>query len=161
MSQQTDFVAVADGLIAGTADAPELIGSRCRRCGVVAFPRQDSCAACASDDVDDQRLGRHGTLWTWTIQCFAPKSPPYAAAADDFEPYGVGYVELPGEVRVEGRLTEADPARLRIGMAMELVLIPAPGLDGAVTYAFRPLEDAPPSTLEPGAERPRGETPWA
>jgi uncharacterized OB-fold protein len=39
MPGQTDFVAVADGLIAGTADAPELIGSRCRRCGVVAFPR--------------------------------------------------------------------------------------------------------------------------
>ena len=43
----------------------------------------------------------------------------------------------PGELRVEARLTEADPARLRIGMSMELVLIPAPGGDGALTYAFR------------------------
>jgi uncharacterized OB-fold protein len=80
-------------------------------------------------------------LWTWTVQCFAPKSPPYAGAADGFEPYGVGYVELPGEVRVEARLTEADPARLRIGMPMELVLVPAPGPDGALTYAFAPAED--------------------
>jgi uncharacterized OB-fold protein len=132
---------VADGLIAGTTEEPELVGSRCRRCGVVAFPRQDSCAACTSDDVEQRRLGRHGTLWTWTVQCFAPKSPPYAGAAEDFEPYGVGYVELPGEVRVEARLTEADPERLRIGMAMELVLVPAPGPDGALTYAFRPVED--------------------
>jgi uncharacterized protein len=133
-----DFVAVADGLVTGSAQAPELVGSECRRCGVVAFPRQGSCAACTSSDVGERRLGRRGTLWTWTIQCFPPKSPPYAGAAEDFEPYGVGYVELPGEVRVEARLTETDPARLRIGMPMELVLVPAPGPGGALTYAFRP-----------------------
>jgi uncharacterized protein len=136
-----DFVAVADGLLTGSAEAPELIGSQCRRCGVVAFPRQSSCAACTSTDVEDRRLARRGTLWTWTIQCFPPKSPPYGGAAGDFEPFGVGYVELAGEVRVEARLTEADPARLRIGMPMELTLIQAPGRDGAVTYAFRPLEE--------------------
>ncbi len=136
-----DFIPVADDLIAGTAAAPELIGSVCRRCGIVAFPRQGSCAACTSGDVEERRLGRRGTLWTWTIQCFAPKSPPYAGAAEDFEPYGVGYVELPGEVRVEARLTEADPARLAIGMPMELVLIEAPGSDHALTYAFRPVEE--------------------
>ena len=132
---------VGDGLIAGTPDVPELVGSRCRHCGVVAFPRQGSCASCTSDDVEERRLGRRGTLWTWTVQCFPPKSPPYAGVADGFEPYGVGYVELPGEVRVEARLTEADPARLRIGMPMELVLVPAPGPDGALTYAFAPAED--------------------
>jgi uncharacterized OB-fold protein len=125
-----------DGLIGGSPDAPELIGSRCRRCGVVAFPGQGSCAACTSSDVEEHRLARHGTLWTWTIQCFPPKSPPYAGAAEDFEPFGVGYVELPGELRVEARLTESEPGRLRIGMPMELVLIPAPG--GGRTYAFRP-----------------------
>jgi uncharacterized protein len=137
-----DFVAVADGLLDGSAEAPELIGSECARCGVVAFPRQGSCAACTSRDVRERRLARRGTLWTWTIQCFPPKSPPYAGAPDEFEPYGVGYVELPGEVRVEARLTVADPERLRIGMPMELVLLPAPGGDGALTYAFRPVEQA-------------------
>ena len=74
----------------------------------------------------------------------SPKSPPYAVAdTEAFEPYGVGYVELPGEVRVEARLTVADPALLRIGMPMELTLIPAPGADhgDVVTYAFAPVEE--------------------
>jgi uncharacterized protein len=52
-------------------------------------------------------------------------------------------VELPGEVRVEARLTEADPDRLAIGMPMELMLIPAPGAEttGVVTFAFRPIDE--------------------
>ena len=55
---------------------------------------------------------------------------PYVGPTTPFEPYGVGYVELPGEVRVEARLTEADPARLRIGMPMELTVVPAAGREG-------------------------------
>ena len=141
MSPQTETRLVDAGIIAGTRDAPVLVGSRCRRCGVVAFPRQASCAACTSGDVEEHTLARRGTLWTWTIQCFPPKSPPYAGEAEDFEPYGVGYVELPGEVRVEARLSESDPGCLRIGMPMELVLIPAPGPGGVLTFAFRPTEE--------------------
>ena len=142
MLDQRDFVPIADGLIAGTADEPELIGSACAECGTVTFPRQDSCPRCTSQRVAERRLGRRGTLWTWTLQCFPPKSPPYAVPpGEDFEPYGVGYVELPGEVRVETRLTEHDPERLRIGMPMEITLIPAPGRTDAVTYAFRPAEE--------------------
>jgi uncharacterized OB-fold protein len=136
---ELDFVPVADGLIAGTAEEPRLIGSECRRCGTVTFPRQGSCPRCTSQDVAERLLARQGTLWTWTIQCFPPKSPPYAGDRESFEPYGVGYVELPGEVRVEALLTIDDPQELRIGMPMELTLTPAPGSSGAMTYAFRPV----------------------
>jgi uncharacterized OB-fold protein len=66
------------------------------------------------------------------------------ADPEAFVPYGVGYVELPDEVRVEARLTGADPAALRIGMPMKLTLVPAPGLDGAVTFAFAPVDGAAP-----------------
>jgi uncharacterized OB-fold protein len=88
-------------------------------------------------DVD---LPTRGFLWSWTIQGFEPKSPPFRAPGP-FTPYGVGYVELPGALRVESRLTEADPDRLRIGMEMELVFEPF-GMDVAgnelVTFAFAP-----------------------
>jgi uncharacterized protein len=126
---------VAEGLFTVAGGLPRLIGSQCAKCGVVAFPKQASCPKCTSLEVAERLLARRGTLWSWTIQCFAPKSPPYAGEPDTFEPFGVGYVELPGEVRVEARLTEADPRRLRIGMPMELTLIPAPG--GRMTYAFQ------------------------
>jgi uncharacterized OB-fold protein len=122
------FAPVAPDLIAGTSSAPVLLGSECERCGTVAFPKQGACPRCTSTEVRERRLSRRGTLWTWTVQRFRPKSPPYAGDEEkEFEPYGVGYVELPGELRVEARLTESDPARLGIGMEMELTLIPSPG----------------------------------
>jgi uncharacterized protein len=130
--------AIADGLFEETPDGPRLLGARCGRCGVVTFPRQRSCPRCTSLDMHDRPLAREGTLWSWTIQCFAPKSPPYAGDAEGFEPYGVGYVELPGEVRVEALLTEADPDRLAIGMPVRLTLVPAPGEGDKLTFAFEP-----------------------
>jgi uncharacterized OB-fold protein len=39
---------------------------------------------------------------------------------------------------VEARLTESDPERLRIGMPMELTLIPVPGAPDKLTFAFGP-----------------------
>jgi uncharacterized OB-fold protein len=138
-------------VIGGTAENPHLIGSQCERCGTVSFPRQFSCPKCTSEDVHPRQLARKGTLWTWTIQCFAPKSPPYPEdAVADFEPYGVGYIELPGEVRVEARLTESDPAALAIGMPMELTLIPVPGSSERLTFAFAPVSgDASTDEEEP------------
>ena len=130
-------------LLTESGGEPRLIGSECTRCGVITFPRQTSCPSCTSLEVRERLLGREGTLWSWTIQCFPPKSPPYALDDPDrFEPYGVGYVELPGEVRVESLLTVADPDSLRIGMPMRLTLIPAPGAaNGLVTFAFAPAEE--------------------
>lgn len=128
-------------VIGGTEAEPRLIGSACGECGTVTFPRQRSCPRCNSEDVHPRELATRGELWSWTIQCFAPKAPPYLpGGVEEFEPYGVGYVELPGEVRVETRLTESDPERLRIGMTMELTLIPVPGAADTLTYAFRPVE---------------------
>jgi uncharacterized OB-fold protein len=127
-------------VIGGTSEEPRLIGSVCAHCGTVTFPRQRSCPRCTSEDVQVRELATRGELWSWTIQCFAPKAPPYLpGGVEEFEPYGVGYIELAGEVRVEARLTESDPDRLRIGMPMDLTLIPVPGAPDKLTFAFRPV----------------------
>ena len=114
-------VPVAEGVFSWPSDAPQLIGSRCSACGIVTFPVQDSCPRCASTGMAEHLLPRRGRLWAWTTQEFPPPSPPYAGPTGDaFVPFGVGYVELEGEVKVETRLTEVDG--LRIGMDMELEL---------------------------------------
>ena len=47
---------------------------------------------------------------------------PFAgdATGKSFEPFGVGLVQLEDVVKVEARLTESDPAKLRFGMDVEL-----------------------------------------
>jgi len=136
-------VPVAEGVFTWPADEPELIGSRCAACAMVTFPVQDSCPRCASTAMEEQRLARRGRLWAWTVQDFPPPSPPYSGPTGaDFVPFGVGYVELPGEVKVEARLTESDPDVLTIGMEMELVVVPFRTDDDGtevVTFAFRPV----------------------
>ena len=100
--------------------------------------------ACSGQDVAVEQLPGRGTLWTWTIQQFMPKTPYKTnESPETFRPYGVGYLELPGGVRVEGRLTENDPAKLRIGMEMDVVFetyrTEANG-DEVINFFFKPVE---------------------
>jgi uncharacterized OB-fold protein len=135
-------VPVAAGVFTWPSEAPQLIGSRCAACGIVTFPAQDACPRCASTGMAEHRLPRRGRLWAWTTQEFPPPAPPYAGPSGDaFAAYGVGYVELADEVRVEARLTATEG--LRAGMEMELVLVPFRTDDHGnevVTFAFRPLD---------------------
>jgi len=93
----------------------------------------------------DKELSNRGTLWTWTVQAFPPKAPPYAGNADPetFTPFGVGYIELPGEVKVESRLTVSEPDQLEIGSEMQMVIVPLTTDDDGnevVTFAFAPAD---------------------
>lgn len=137
-------VPVAEGVFTWPDDEPRLIGSRCTACGIVTFPAQDACPRCASTEMAERLLSRRGRLWAWTTQEFPPPAPPYAGPTGAaFVPYGVGYVELPGEVRVETRLTTTE--HLEIGIEMELVLVPFRTDDDGnevVTFAFRPVAGA-------------------
>jgi uncharacterized OB-fold protein len=137
-------IAFAPDVFTWPAEEPALIGGRCTACSAVTFPQQGSCARCGSLEVEAHLLPRRGTLWTFTTQGFLPKEP-YAGGEtqETFQPFGVGIVQLGDEVRVEGRLTEADPAKLRIDMEVELVIVPfrteADGTE-VLTFAFAPVD---------------------
>lgn len=125
-----------------TEDRTALLGSRCTECAAYTFPRQGGCPRCTGSSMEDVPLSRTGTLWSWTVQGFRPK-PPYTGS-EAYEPFGVGYVELPGQLLVESRLVETDPERIRIGMPLELALVPfRDDADGPVhTFAFVEATDA-------------------
>ena len=60
----------------------------------------------------------------------------------NFVPFGVGLVQLDDVIRVEGRLTENDPAKLQFGQEVELTMVPVTtDEDGneIVTFAFQPV----------------------
>jgi hypothetical protein len=81
-------------------------------------------------------LASDGRLWAWTVQRFAPPSPPYVTdAIADFVPFPVGYVELGGVIRIESRLLAA-PEDLRTDMRMKLVPL---DLSGHELFAFAPV----------------------
>ena len=131
-------VAIANDLFTQGPE-PRLIGGRRKADGRVVFPLPTGPEA---ENYDRVQLSPNGSLWSFTVQRFRPKSPPYAGADDDrsFKPYALGYVELPGEVIVEARLDTDDFATLKIGQAMRLVLVPFHKAEGgdALTFAFRP-----------------------
>lgn len=132
-------VAIAPGLLEIGTDGVSLLAGRRSSDGRLLFPCPQGSAA---DGVETVRLGRQGRLWSWTVQRFRPKSPPYSGP-EAFTPYAVGYVELPGELIVESRLQVQDLSSLSLGLAMELVVEPLwrePGGRLLATYAFRPVE---------------------
>ena len=136
----------AEDVFTWPSDDPQLIGAQCPDCAAITFPEQSSCPRCGSVEMARHLLPRAGTLWTFTTQDFMPKEP-YASGEtmETFRPYGVGLVQLGDEVKVESRLTEADPDVLRIGMDLRLVIVPFrtdPDGTQVMTYAFEPVPGA-------------------
>lgn len=129
---------VAPGLFTDDA-SPQLIGGRHRETGRIVFPMP-----AATQTFEPVPLPRTGTLWSYTVQRFEPKNPPYNADGP-FTPFAVGYIELPKAVIVESRLTDVSFDALHVGMAMELTTIPLrtePDGTKVVTFAFKPAGGA-------------------
>ena len=129
---------IAERLLVVAPDgAAMLLGGRDRVSGRIVFPLPDDDAR-----FETIELPRSGTLWSWTIQRFRPKSPPYAGP-EDFNSFAVGYVELDDVIIVEGRLTGASFDALHIGMPMHVVterFVLESG-EPRLTYAFAPVEE--------------------
>lgn len=145
--------AIEAGLFTWPAAQPRLIGSRCKACGLVTFPSTSGCSRCTANDTEQYLLATTGELWTWTVQGFRPKSPPYEGPVD-FTPYLVGYVALPGEVKVETLIVGVGLDDVKIGMPMELVIVPFHSSvtdDALVTFAFQPVSAARPAVFPTAA----------
>lgn len=116
---------------------PRLIGGKDRVSGRIVFPCPEGGEAANYEPV---ALSRTGRVWSWTVQRFRPKSPPYAGPAA-FTPYVMAYVELPGETIVATRLIEVEPEAVTIGMPVEMTMVPLDpeAADGPSIPVFRPV----------------------
>ena len=115
-------VNVVEGLFVETAAGPRLLASRCGACGTHYFPRVVRCTrpACRSTTVNDVEVGPRGTLYSHTVQHYAP--PPPFTYDGAFVPYAIGLVELPEGLRVAGMLKVSDLSTLKLGMPLELII---------------------------------------
>ena len=123
----TGLVPFAAGIWTDAAK-PQLIGGRGRD-GRIRFPMPSGDAAAKFDAVP---LSRSGTLWSWTIQQFEPKRPPYQGPVP-FVPFMLGYVELP-EVIVETRLDGIVAPQIGMPLTLRIVAFDAT----RSIYAFGP-----------------------
>ena len=126
MAGKTQVPAV-EGWFTLDADRPALLGSKCRSCGIVCFPRETSFCrnpACTNREFDEIELSRTGTLWSFTDNRYQPPAP--YVSAEPFEPYAIAAVELEAEKMVVlGQLVPGtDIHELRAGQTVKLVLGP-------------------------------------
>ena len=119
-------------------ERPQLIGSRCLRCGEVFFPKKayGICNHCQSKNLEEIKLNRKGKIYSFTI--VMQKPPEYYKGP---VPYAEGFVELPEGVRVESLFTDCNFDDLRIGMDVEMVVeklhVDEEGNE-ILAYKFRP-----------------------
>jgi uncharacterized OB-fold protein len=97
----------------------ELWVRKCAACDRAYFYPRDFCPRCFSRNTTWVRVGGRGTLYSFAIV----HRPPLPAFAD-VAPYVVAVVELEGGARIPTNLVgiEPDPEKIRIGMAVEVVL---------------------------------------
>ena len=89
-----------------------LTGSRCLQLRNGRLPSGPWLPALRPRRRSQLELSTRGTVWGFTVQRFAPKSPPYVVPEGGFVPFAVGYVDLPDGVKVEAVLDCADFSEL-------------------------------------------------
>lgn len=137
--QRDKQILIAEGLFtvpSSELDKPHLIGSKCKVCGEVVFPKQSGCPNCCSADIEDTLLGPKGKLYSFTNV-----NNPVPMGYKGPIPYGVGLIDLPEGARVEAYLTESDPSKLKVGMDMMLIVDKLFDEDGneVIGFKFKPL----------------------
>jgi uncharacterized OB-fold protein len=114
MSGAKQRVPAIEGWFELDGDEPHLLGQRDVESGTVFFPKDVAVSRApgfADAKLEEVRLSRTGTLWSYTTNHYQPPEP--YVSPDPFVPYTVVLGQLAAGV---------DPAGLEVGMEMELVL---------------------------------------
>ena len=114
-----------------------LIAGKCDSCGTLAYPQRPVCTGCGGDRFTDKPLSGIATLYTFPG--VAGGGAP--AEFDDQQTMTgdilCGVVELAEGPRLMVQITDADPARLEIGMAMRAVVRRLYDQEGILRYGAK------------------------
>jgi len=123
-----------DGLFEVGASGGSLIGSRCRQCGQILFPRRDTCLNCRGDDTENIGLAPKGKLYSYTIVYMPSEHFP--------SPYAVGWIEMEQGLRVFSQLRGWQDTALKTNMDMDLSIETLWEEEDRemIGYVFRPSE---------------------
>ncbi len=94
----------------------ELLLQHCRACGALQYYPRGVCAGCWRTDLEWRPSRGRGRVYTFTV-VHRSQAPGFKDAL----PYVLAYVELEEGVQVLTTIVGEDPARLAIGMAVEVV----------------------------------------
>ena len=123
-----------------TGESPHLIGSKCKECGEIFFPKKEKgwCVYCMKEGLEDITLSTRGKIHTASVVMQQPGGGFYHGPV----PYAYGFVNLPEGVRVETLFTSAEADELEVGRDAELLIDRlCDDEDGneVVTFMFRPV----------------------
>jgi uncharacterized OB-fold protein len=116
--------------------SPCLLGSRCRNCGTVVFPKMPVCPACRKNGtMEEAEIGRTGKLYSHSIAQVAPQGFP----APSFQIF-VELAEGPRVFALVGCECPVELGVLEDGMELRLVIEPvSPTRKDTLTYKYVPL----------------------
>ena len=139
MEKEKKQIPIEEGLFTQPdGGKPQLIGNRCRACGLVTFPKTPVCPKCMEKGtMEDALLEGRGKLDSYCI---------VNAALPGFKmPSIQAYINLEDGPRIWSLVTGCEPSdeALSIGMDMEMVIAKvredADGND-LISYQFKPAE---------------------
>lgn len=93
----------------------QLLLQRCRACGTLQHYPRGVCAGCWATELEWRPSSGRGTVYTFTVT-----HRSQARGFKDEVPYVLAWVELEEGVQVLTNLVGCDPARVAIGMAVEV-----------------------------------------
>src|SRR5205809_341809 len=89
-----------------------LYGSRCEACGLVQYPQARVCIGCqARDRMQEHKLGKRGSVFTFTIDNLAPVPE---------HPMPMAVIDLDGGGRLYLQVTDAAEGDVKVGAPVEL-----------------------------------------
>ena len=122
-------------------DEEKLMGSRCRKCGLLSVPPRSICIKCYGSEIEWVVVKGKGRLVAFTSIAIGPPSM-IKEGYDRKHPYVCGVVELDEGVRVVARIEGVDgtkPETIRIGTPLEVgFLHRGEGANVMTFLAFRP-----------------------